>query len=65
VLAQTVAGIVRDTGGPQGLAAFGYGEADIPALIDGALKQERLLACCPRQVGAPELEQVLRASIQW
>ena len=65
VLAETVIELVRDTGGPLGLATFGYTDADIPALVEGALKQQRLLACCPRPVGGAELEQILRASMRW
>lgn len=57
--------IVRQTGGPNGISAFGYGERDVSALVDGALTQERLLVCSPRPVGAPELERIVRASLAY
>ncbi len=31
-----------------GLSALGYGEGDIPALVEGALKQQRILVNSPR-----------------
>ena len=63
VLPRTVAGIVRDTGGPRGVAAFGYAEDDIPGLVDGTLKQHRLLAPCPRPVGASDLASIIQESM--
>ncbi|HEV8641666.1 MAG TPA: hydroxyacid-oxoacid transhydrogenase [Methylomirabilota bacterium] len=56
--------LMRDVGIPNGLLAIGYGEHDIPALIEGTLKQPRLLAGAPRPVGAPELEAILRDSLR-
>jgi alcohol dehydrogenase class IV len=63
LLPSTVLEIVKDTGGPLGVSAFGYGEEDVAALVEGTLKQERLLSGCPREVGAPELEAIVRASL--
>jgi hydroxyacid-oxoacid transhydrogenase len=63
VLPATLADIVRDTGGPSGLAALGYGEADVSGLVEGTLKQQRLLACCPRPVGPDDLAAIVRASV--
>jgi hydroxyacid-oxoacid transhydrogenase len=36
--------LMRDVGAPRGIAELGYGEDDIAALVEGALKQQRLLA---------------------
>src|SRR5262249_42250840 len=55
VLPQTLLSLMHDTGIPNGLAALGFGEADVPSLVDGALKQQRLLVGCPREVGANQL----------
>ena len=44
--------LMQDVDAPRGVAEFGYGENDIPALVDGALKQQRLLAV-PRRRWAP------------
>jgi len=57
--------LMRDTGIPNGLSAVGYGERDIPALVEGTLKQPRLLAGAPRSVGAADLEWILRDSMQY
>jgi len=57
--------LMRDTGIPNGLTAVGYGERDIPALVEGTLKQPRLLAGAPRSVGAADLEWILRDSMQY
>jgi len=57
--------LMRDTGIPNGLTAVGYGEPDIAALVEGTLKQPRLLAGAPRPVGAADLEWILRDSMQY
>ena len=41
-------GLMRDIGIPNGVAAVGFGDADVDDLVDGALKQQRLLATAPR-----------------
>jgi len=64
VLPNTLRSLMRDTGIPNGLAVLGFGEADIPAIVDGALKQHRLLEGSPRDVDGPQLEQLVRASMQ-
>ena len=43
---------MRDVGAPSGVAELGYGEDDVPALVEGALKQQRLLVVAPREPGA-------------
>ena len=55
--------LMRDVGAPRGIAALGYGEDDIPALVDGALKQQRLLVIAPREAGPDDLAAILRASL--
>ena len=55
--------LMRDVGSPSSLAAFGFTADDVPALVEGALKQQRLLAIAPLPVGAAELEQVLTQSL--
>jgi alcohol dehydrogenase class IV len=55
---------MRDTDVPNGLAALGFGDADVGGIVDGALQQQRLLAGCPRAVGGPELDAIVRASMQ-
>jgi alcohol dehydrogenase class IV len=62
ILPRTLLALMRDTGIVYGLAALGYGEADVPALVDGTLKQQRLLVNCPRAVGAEELRDIIQQS---
>ena len=63
-LPQALASLMRDIGMPNGLSAIGYEERDIPALIEGTLKQPRLLSGAPREVGARELDWIIRDSLQ-
>ncbi len=55
--------LVADTGGPAGPAEFGFTRQDLPALVEGALKQQRLLVCCPRDVADHDLRRILAASL--
>jgi alcohol dehydrogenase class IV len=55
--------LMRDVGAPDGIAALGYTEDDVPALIEGALKQQRLLVVSPREVVAEDLGHILNASL--
>jgi alcohol dehydrogenase class IV len=54
---------MRDVGVPTGLRELGYDVGDVDALVDGALKQQRLLVVAPREAGAEELGAILRASL--
>jgi alcohol dehydrogenase class IV len=65
-LPQAIVALCRDVGIPNGLAAIGYREADIPDLVAGAIKQQRLLVVSPRQVGEADLAEIFRQSmINW
>ena len=65
VLPLTLLSLMRDTGIPNGVSALGYNESDTSALIDGTLKQQRLLVNCPRSVGADELHAVIQNSFEY
>src|SRR5437660_7128199 len=65
VLPRTLLSLMSDTGIPNGLAALGHGDGDAGALIEGTLKQQRLLVNCPRDVGAEELRQIIQSSFQY
>lgn len=64
VLPDVLATLMRDIGIPNGLAEVGYGEGDVDDLVDGALKQQRLLATAPREVHAEDLAAIFRSSMQ-
>jgi alcohol dehydrogenase class IV len=55
--------LMRDVGAPRGIAELGYDERDVPALVEGALKQQRLLVVSPREVSADDLGHILNASM--
>ena len=54
---------MEDVGAPTTLSELGYEEADIPALVEGALKQQRLLVMAPSPVGADDLAAILHGSL--
>jgi hydroxyacid-oxoacid transhydrogenase len=56
--------LMRDIGIPNGIGAVGYTEADIPELVPGTMKQQRLLATCPRTPEAEDIANILANSIQ-
>jgi len=55
--------LMRDVGAPRGIAELGYDENDVPALVEGALKQQRLLVVSPRDVTGDDLGHILNASM--
>lgn len=57
-------GLMRDIGIPAGIGAVGFGESDIDGLVDGAMKQQRLLTIAPREVTPEDLAGILRNSIE-
>ncbi len=65
VLASRLAEMMRATGLPNGLAAIGYGEPDIPALVKGAAAQQRLLVISPRPVSEPDLAALYRDAMRY
>jgi alcohol dehydrogenase class IV len=65
ILAQAFIGLMRATGLPSGIAALGYGTADIPALAAGAYAQQRPLVMAPRAVSQPDLEGLYRDALRY
>jgi hydroxyacid-oxoacid transhydrogenase len=55
--------LMKDIDAPSGVAELGYSEDDIPALVDGALKQQRLLVIAPKEVGEDDLHHIIAASM--
>ncbi|GDY29025.1 alcohol dehydrogenase [Gandjariella thermophila] len=56
--------LMRDVGIPNGIGAVGYGESDVPDLVPGTMKQQRLLSTCPRPVGEEDIAGILRESVR-
>jgi alcohol dehydrogenase class IV len=63
VLPGVLVDLMRDVGLPNGLSAVGYDEHDVDDLVDGSLKQQRLLATSPREVGPDDLAGILTRSL--
>jgi hydroxyacid-oxoacid transhydrogenase len=63
VLADRIAWFMDRLGVPQGLRAVGYAASDIPALVEGALLQQRLTTLAPRPVTADDLAALFEASL--
>ena len=55
--------LMRDIGLPDGVAAVGFADADVDELVDGAIKQQRLLATAPRPVNPDDLGGIFRRSM--
>ena len=55
--------LMRDIGIPPGIAAVGFDEGDVDDLVEGALKQQRLLATAPRPVSAEDLAGIFARSM--
>ena len=62
-LAAAFARLMADVGAPTTLGELGYHAADVPAIVEGALKQQRLLLLAPREVGSADLEAIVRAAL--
>jgi alcohol dehydrogenase class IV len=55
--------LMRDIDAPRGIAELGYSEDDVPTLVEGAMKQQRLLVLAPRDVSEQDLTHILNASM--
>lgn len=64
ILAQRVIHFMKVLKMPSGLAAVGYRNADIPALVAGTLPQHRVTKLSPRPAGEAELTELFRASLK-
>jgi alcohol dehydrogenase class IV len=63
-LADVIIDLMRDIDLPNGIGAVGFGESDIDDLVEGTLKQQRLLTTCPREVTAEDIAGIFRASLE-
>jgi alcohol dehydrogenase class IV len=63
-LPDVVIQLMKDVGAPSGVRELGYSEEEIPALVEGAMKQERLLVGVPKEVGEDDLASIIRDSME-
>lgn len=62
-LSELVRALMVDIGVPTRLSDVGYDAGDVDTLVEGSLRQQRLLAIAPLDVGPAELEQVFHTSL--
>jgi alcohol dehydrogenase class IV len=55
--------LMEKIGIPNGLGAVGYSESDVEGLVEGTVKQQRLLATAPRTPSEDDLAGILRRSV--
>ena len=55
--------LMRDIGIPNGIGGVGYGESDVPDLVPGTMKQQRLLATCARTPTEDDIADILTRSV--
>ena len=56
--------LMRDIELPNGIAAVGFSDADVPELVAGTMKQQRLLATCPLPVTDDDIAGIFRRSME-
>ncbi len=62
-LPRVLIALMRDVGIPGGIGAVGFDESDVPALVEGTLKQQRILAASPKSVTAEDAAGILTRSV--
>jgi len=62
-LPDAIVALMKDVGCPNGLAALGYTEIDIPDMVEGGWKQQRLLVGSPRPVTRGDLARIFEESM--
>jgi hydroxyacid-oxoacid transhydrogenase len=62
-LAQGLIDLMKDIGFPSGIGELGFDEGDIPGLVEGAWKQQRLLTIAPRTPTREDLTRIFKRSI--
>lgn len=65
ILARAFTSLMRETGLPNGIAGLSCGEADIPALAEGAYAGQRLLVMAPRSVSKADLQFLYRDALRY
>ena len=63
-LPSVLVALMRDIGIPNGIGGVGYTEDDVPDLVPGTMKQQRLLATCPRTPTEDDIAGILTRSVE-
>ena len=56
--------LMKQVGAPSGIKELGYEKQDIPEIIKGANKQQRLLSVAPKKVDENDLNKILIQSME-
>ena len=64
-LARRMTDLMRACQIPNGLKALNYSEKDLPGLVAGAWKQQRLLVNAPRRVSEADLDTLYREAMRY
>ncbi|MCW2777459.1 MAG: adhfe, partial [Frankiales bacterium] len=64
LLPTVLADLMREIGIPNGIGGVGYGEGDVPELVQGTMKQQRLLATCPLPVTEDDVAGIFTRSLE-
>jgi alcohol dehydrogenase class IV len=56
--------LMKKVGAPSGIKELGYAKEDIPEIIKGANKQQRLLSVAPKKVDENDLNKILIQSME-
>ena len=64
ILADAIVDLMRRVDMPNGLAAVGYGPADVDQLVEGTLPQHRVTKLSPRPASAEDLKQLFLDSMK-
>jgi len=62
-LPEAIIQLMKDIGMPNGLSSIGYTEEDLPKLVEGGWKQQRLLVGSPRPVSQDDLRRIMEESM--
>jgi hydroxyacid-oxoacid transhydrogenase len=63
-LPSVLVSLMRDIGIPNGIGGVGYSEDDVPDLVPGTMKQQRLLATCPKTPTEDDIANILTRSVE-
>ena len=65
ILADRIIAMMKETGIPNGVGGVGYGEEDLPQLVEKAHAQQRLLVNSPKPIGKAELNALFRDAMRY
>jgi hydroxyacid-oxoacid transhydrogenase len=64
VLPAALVALMRDIEIPNGIGGVGYDKSDIGDLVEGTMKQQRLLATAPREVTEDDVAEIFTRSVE-